>query len=145
MARNDPTIYMRIPQELKDQLDQAAEENRRSLTAEVVARLKATFDETVVTTVEARAQPIADARFEFNADEIAQKVVEKLEGRKSSSVNKVIISGAPRYLPSGQAVDYLDHYYAIIRHMTPIEKTPRTNEPYGPKKSANAKKALPKR
>lgn len=46
MARNDPTIYMRIPQELKDALDKASEENRRSLTAEVVARLQASFSET---------------------------------------------------------------------------------------------------
>lgn len=43
MARNDPTIYMRIPQELKDALDKSSEENRRSLTAEVVARLQASF------------------------------------------------------------------------------------------------------
>lgn len=40
MARNDPTIYMRIPQSLKDALDAAAAENKRSLTAEVVARLE---------------------------------------------------------------------------------------------------------
>lgn len=40
MARNDPTIYMRIPQSLKDALDAAALENKRSLTAEVVARLE---------------------------------------------------------------------------------------------------------
>lgn len=44
MARNDPTIYMRIPQELKEKLDAASEENRRSMTAEVVARLQASFD-----------------------------------------------------------------------------------------------------
>lgn len=43
MARNDPTIYMRIPQTLKDALDAAALENKRSLTAEVVARLEASF------------------------------------------------------------------------------------------------------
>lgn len=40
MARTDPTIYMRIPQELKDALDAASAENKRSLTAEVVARLE---------------------------------------------------------------------------------------------------------
>ena len=37
---------MRIPQELKDALDKASEENRRSLTAEVVARLQSTFAST---------------------------------------------------------------------------------------------------
>lgn len=43
MARNDPTIYMRVPQELKDMLDTASAQNRRSLTAEVVARLQSSF------------------------------------------------------------------------------------------------------
>lgn len=35
---------MRIPQELKDALDSASTENRRSITAEVVSRLQASFD-----------------------------------------------------------------------------------------------------
>lgn len=35
---------MRIPQELKDALDAASAENRRSLTAEVVARLQQSFE-----------------------------------------------------------------------------------------------------
>lgn len=43
MARSDPQINFRIPQELKDALDAASAENRRSLTAEVVARLQASF------------------------------------------------------------------------------------------------------
>lgn len=47
MARNDPTIYMRIPQELKEKLDAASAENRRSLTSEVVARLQSTFGATL--------------------------------------------------------------------------------------------------
>lgn len=47
MARTDPTIYMRIPQELKDALDKASGENRRSLTAEVVARLQASFPDSL--------------------------------------------------------------------------------------------------
>ena len=44
MARDDPTIYMRLPAELKARLDAAAHENRRSVTAEVTARLQASFD-----------------------------------------------------------------------------------------------------
>ena len=46
MARDDPTIYMRIPQELKHSLDKAAFVNRRSLTAEVVARLQSSLEGT---------------------------------------------------------------------------------------------------
>lgn len=144
MARTDPTIYMRIPQELKDKLDAASAENRRSLTAEVVARLEATFDETVVTTVEARAKPGAqESRFEFNADEIAEKVVERLEGRKRTAApNKVIIVGnlgkAPEDRLFGSGA-YASTMYNILARSSPT-LTPRGNEPYGPQRSPNAKK-----
>lgn len=47
MARTDPTIYLRIPPELKAQLDSAASANRSSLTAEVVRRLEASFIPTI--------------------------------------------------------------------------------------------------
>lgn len=45
MSRLEPQINLRVPAELKDKLDKAAKANRRSLTAEVVARLKQTFDQ----------------------------------------------------------------------------------------------------
>lgn len=67
MARNDPTIYMRIPQSLKDALDAAALENKRSLTAEVVARLEQTFKEgansTTTTAGTSFAQPMVLSAF----------------------------------------------------------------------------------
>lgn len=44
MAREDPTIYMRIPADLKTRLDEAAAKARRSLTAEVVGRLQTSFE-----------------------------------------------------------------------------------------------------
>jgi hypothetical protein len=44
MARDDPTIYMRLPAGLKAQLEEAAEASRRSMTSEVVARLEQSFD-----------------------------------------------------------------------------------------------------
>jgi hypothetical protein len=43
MARNDPQVNLRMPAELKDRLDQAAETSKRSLTAEIIARLEMTF------------------------------------------------------------------------------------------------------
>lgn len=39
MARNDPQVNLRMPAELKAALDKAAEKSKRSLTAEIVARL----------------------------------------------------------------------------------------------------------
>ena len=44
MARNDPQVNFRIPSELKAKLDQAAQENGRTLTAELILRLEMTFD-----------------------------------------------------------------------------------------------------
>ena len=44
MARNDPQLNLRLPAELKAQLEKAAEENNRTLTAETVARLESSFD-----------------------------------------------------------------------------------------------------
>lgn len=45
MARTDPTIYMRLPAELKAQLEREAFANRRSIAAEVAIRLTRSFEE----------------------------------------------------------------------------------------------------
>lgn len=39
MARNEPQVNLRIPAELKESLEELSETNKRSLTAEIVARL----------------------------------------------------------------------------------------------------------
>lgn len=39
MARHDPQVNFRIPAELKEQLELAAKDNNRSLTAELINRL----------------------------------------------------------------------------------------------------------
>ena len=44
MARTDPQLNFRIPVELRDRLEAAAGENKRSLTAELVDRLQASFN-----------------------------------------------------------------------------------------------------
>lgn len=44
MARTDPQVNFRIPAELKDKLDNAAKENGRTLTAELILRLEQTFE-----------------------------------------------------------------------------------------------------
>jgi len=156
MSREDPQMKIRMPEALKARIEQAAEAAGRSMNSEIVARLQATFDETVVTTVEARVRPGAEEkRFEFNADEIAEKVVERLEGRnKRSNPSKVIIMDS--YGRSTDMRTAFDNLYvsmmggrgavngAILGQQEP-EIKPRGNEPYGPKKSANAPKSLPKK
>lgn len=44
MSRDDPQFKLRLPPALKAQIDQAAAENRRSLNAEIVARLEESFE-----------------------------------------------------------------------------------------------------
>ena len=44
MARNDPQVNLRLPAELKEALAQSATGNRRTLTADIVNRLMASFD-----------------------------------------------------------------------------------------------------
>jgi hypothetical protein len=46
MARTDPQLNLRLPAELKDMLDEAAEKNKRSVTAETVDRLTSSFSPT---------------------------------------------------------------------------------------------------
>lgn len=45
MARTDPQVNLRIPADLKDKIDQAAKDNGRSMTSEIVARLQASFED----------------------------------------------------------------------------------------------------
>lgn len=43
MAREDPHFRLRIPESLKQQVEQAASDNHRSITSEIVARLERSF------------------------------------------------------------------------------------------------------
>ncbi|WCM86683.1 Arc family DNA-binding protein [Acidovorax sp. NCPPB 3576] len=156
MSREDPQLKIRLPEALKAKIERSAEAAGRSMNSEIVARLQATYDETVVTTVEARVMPGAqEKRFEFNADEIADKVVERLEGRKKRNTpTKVVIPNNLDRSPDFRSV-YDDFYANIILRGARAnasfpggqepELKPRGNEPYGPRKSANASKSLPKK
>lgn len=43
MSRTDPQVNFRMPAELREKLDRAAKDNKRTLSAEIVARLEASF------------------------------------------------------------------------------------------------------
>jgi hypothetical protein len=157
MSREDPQMKIRLPEALKARIEQSAEAAGRSMNSEIIARLQATYDETVVTTVEARVKPGAEEkRFEFNADEIADKVVERLEGRnkRKAAPNKVIIPGGYTLSPEARS-DFLNLYASMIGGRSTVnsvilgspepEVKPRGNDPYGPRKSQNAPKSLPKK
>ncbi|MBJ9925928.1 MULTISPECIES: Arc family DNA-binding protein [Burkholderia] len=78
MARDDPQINLRIPLELKERLDAASTQKRRSLTAEVVARLEASFS----TGGEDGGVHIDDRTLDLFAEHIAEKVVGALDKRE---------------------------------------------------------------
>lgn len=149
------TLRVELPKELIRRIEQSASRNRRLVDEEVQARLQATFDETVVTTVEARVRPGAEEkRFEFNADEIADKVVERLEGRtKPRTPDKVIIVGGLGREPTLRSA--YEHYANVVVRGKTVNSTilegagvlppPRGNEPYGPKKSPNVPKTPAKK
>ena len=44
MARSDPQLNIRIPEQLKARVETAARESGRSVTAEILARLQQTFE-----------------------------------------------------------------------------------------------------
>lgn len=46
MARTDPQVNFRIPAELLEQIKSSADENNRTITAEVVSRLQQSFEPT---------------------------------------------------------------------------------------------------
>lgn len=81
MARDDPQVNLRIPLELKERLDAASARKRRSLTAEVVARLEASFS----SDDESGDVHIDDRTLDLFAGHIAEKVVEALDKREKSS------------------------------------------------------------
>lgn len=69
MARTDPQLNLRLPTDLKDQLEAAAEQNNRSVTAETVARLSSSFSTEKGAAFAASAFPFLLARMEMRAAE----------------------------------------------------------------------------
>ncbi|MEM5419643.1 Arc family DNA-binding protein [Paraburkholderia ferrariae] len=79
MARDDPQINLRIPAALKDRLDEASEQSKRSLTAEVVARLEESFN-----TGFSKPQATVDDRtLDLFAEKVGQVLDEREKKRKA--------------------------------------------------------------
>lgn len=47
MTREDPQFKLRVPPDLRDDIEKAAKANNRSMNAEIVARLQASFSSAV--------------------------------------------------------------------------------------------------
>ena len=53
MSRTDPQFNLRIPQELRDRVMESAQANKRSATAEILARLEESFAPRTLDAIEA--------------------------------------------------------------------------------------------
>jgi hypothetical protein len=78
MARDDPQVNLRLPAALKERLDEASEQNKRSLTAEVVARLEESFERELGVL----RQPVDDQTLDLFAEKVGQ-VLDEREKRRS--------------------------------------------------------------
>lgn len=83
MARTDPQVNFRIPTELKDKLDNAAKENGRTITAELILRLEMTFEQDdhlqdLMTRIE-KLEEIVDSIEGYQNDQ--DRRIDALEGR----------------------------------------------------------------
>ncbi|WP_082744703.1 Arc family DNA-binding protein [Burkholderia seminalis] len=77
MTREDPQMKLRLPVKLKDRLTALAEENGRSLNAEVVKRLEESLERDL-----GGAPPVDDRTMDLFADTVAGKVVQALDERE---------------------------------------------------------------
>lgn len=87
MARTDPQLNLRLPAELKTKLEQAAGSNNRTVTAETVQRLDASFSNDVVgASLAALAYRIAQLEFELQSKQLD---IAELANSLSSAVDEI--------------------------------------------------------
>lgn len=96
MAREDLHFRLRIPEALKEKVEEAAEENRRSMTAEIIARLEESFAqphrlEQLINTIAEQTEKLNEAKvrtayLEESRNEL-EKRLEKAENGQAESVD----------------------------------------------------------
>lgn len=94
MARNDPQVNFRMPQDLRDMLEDSAKTSKRTLTAEIIARLESSFandvtntlgdNDSMVITIDSRGYPISWSELSAYVD--AVRKLGKADPRKLSVV-----------------------------------------------------------
>lgn len=108
MARTDPQVNFRIPASLKEKLEAAAFENKRTLTAELISRVEASFEPTApnVNVVKQSQEPIPLPDYMeqqmqkiiqqhlANAEQYFQKIIAEkikiLEGLTQSDIQQIL-------------------------------------------------------
>ncbi len=77
MARDDPKFIVRLPSELKERLQDAAREGKRSMNAEIVERLQGSFADVIAVGVP-RGRPLTEAQAVAIAEAAASKAVDAI-------------------------------------------------------------------
>ena len=117
MARNDPQVNLRMPADLKDRLDAAAEENKRSLTAEVVARLEESFGD--IDVLKDVAREVVTAKIEseavFDAYRLVVDILRSASGNDEET--RRLIAEAVRSLKSTGNTDVESARKAAIERL----------------------------
>ncbi|MDH0900737.1 Arc family DNA-binding protein [Comamonas aquatica] len=109
MSREDPQMKIRLPADLKDQIEAAAKDSGRSMNAEIVARLERTFA--------AHPSTDSDARSALLEYEIAANQVEALrlqqQGRHFARAAESLVSTLKQWMP--EAAEKLSGHLAQLQ------------------------------
>lgn len=106
MARTDPQFNLRIPESLRDLVMAAAKENKRSATAEILARLERSFIET-------------DELGSSDVDRLASNQLNKASLPTSSHLPDGVIQIQVQLDSSGYPISW----HEIHEHLSAINRT----------------------
>lgn len=93
MAQTDPQYKLRMPADLKAQIEEAAKRSGRTMNAEIVMRLKASFDIGLRSEVENEGDPGAwpeDYGIDIQETLADQKVLYRYDGEKFASLMRTM-------------------------------------------------------
>lgn len=134
MSREDPQMKIRLPADLKDQIEAASKNSGRSMNAEIVARLEASFH--LYGSGAASMQLIGEHQSQPTADDIADKVVERISRQKQL----VVLDSFTKDLEQRVADRFREHWQREFGYDPNTPQAPQHGGP--PKKSQNARKPL---
>jgi hypothetical protein len=82
MKQTDPQYKLRLPQQLKDQIESAANTSGRSMNAEIVHRLEQSFTRRHVSGVSVGGPIPGSTLLTSTPEELAELIAEKLKSQK---------------------------------------------------------------